>query len=46
MGFELGDCLRNFVGTFETYVGQNLLFTLESENANLSLAIVLQFFVY
>jgi hypothetical protein len=46
MGFELGDCLKKFVGKFETCVGKILLFALESENANLSLRIVLQFFVY
>ena len=44
MGFELGDCLKKFAGTFETCVGQILLFALESKNANLSLTIVLQFF--
>ena len=46
MGFELGDCLKKLVGTFETCVGQILLFALEFENANLSLAIVYNFFVY
>ena len=44
MGFELGDCLKKFVWTFETCMGQILLFALESENANLSLAIVLTIF--
>ena len=44
MGFELGDCLKKFVGRFETCVGQILLFALESENAILSLAIVLTIF--
>ena len=44
MAFELGDCLKKFVGTFETCMGQILLFALESKNANLSLTIVLQFF--